>query len=366
MRDPVRVRQVPLHSLADAAVEGLQGSPAQFLLQFASVDGVTPVVPGPVLDVGDLRGVAHTVGARTELIEQRAYGVHDLDVGLFVPAAHVVGLAQASGLQHAADRAAMVLHVQPVAHLHAVPVHGQGFARQRVDDHQRDQLLGKMVGAVVVAAVGGEHRQTVGVVPGAHQVVAGGLAGAVRAVGLVAVRLGKRRLARSQAAVDLVGGDVQKAKRRLGLGRQAFPIAAHRVQQMEGADDVGLDEFARAVNAAVHMALGGKVDHRARLVLGQQARDQGRVADVALNEVVAGIGLEAGQRLGIARVGQLVQIENRLVTLREPVEDEIGADEARAASDENHVPGLTYLGLLCLLVANPASSQRSYKRFLKH
>ena len=80
----------------------------------------------------------------------------------------------------------MVLDVEPVAHLQAVAVDRQGLAGQRVDDDQRDQLFGEVVGAVVVGAIGGEHRQAVGVVPGAHQVVAGGLAGRVGAVGLVA------------------------------------------------------------------------------------------------------------------------------------------------------------------------------------
>ena len=78
--------------------------------------------------------------------------------------------------------------------VHAVAIHRQGLARQRVDDHQRNQLLGKVVRPIVVGAVGGQHRQAVGVVPGAHQVVAGGLAGRIRAVGLVAVGLGKGRI----------------------------------------------------------------------------------------------------------------------------------------------------------------------------
>ena len=59
--------------------------------------------------------------------------------------------------------------------------------------------------AVVVAAVGGQHWQAIGVVPCAHQVVAGGLAGTVGAVGLVRVVFRERRVLRCKAAIHLIG-----------------------------------------------------------------------------------------------------------------------------------------------------------------
>ncbi|MOA20558.1 hypothetical protein D3C78_1410100 [compost metagenome] len=48
--------------------------------------------------------------------------MHDVEVGFFVPAADIVGFAQRASFQHAADRAAMIFHVQPVANLLAVAV----------------------------------------------------------------------------------------------------------------------------------------------------------------------------------------------------------------------------------------------------
>ena len=288
-----------------------------------------PVVPGYTGEDQDA-----ALRCRGEFVEQGANGAHDLEVGFFAAAADVVGLSGLAGLQHAADGAAVVAHIQPVAHLLAVAVHRQGFAGQGVDDHQRDEFFRKVVRPVVVGAVGGEHRQAVGVVPGAHQVVAGGLAGAVGAVGFVAVGLGKRGIVGPQGAVDLVGADVQKTKRRaLGI-RQGAPISAHRLQQAKAAHDVGLDEVFRPMDGAVHMAFGRKVEHRARTVLRQQPIDQGPVADVALHEVVAGVALQAGQVLAVAGVGELVQVDDRLVRLRQPVEHEVAADETGTAGDK--------------------------------
>ena len=57
--------------------------------------------------------------------------------------------------------------------LPAVAVHRQGLAGQGVDDHQRDEFFREVVRPIVVGAVGREHRQTISVVVGTHQMVAG-------------------------------------------------------------------------------------------------------------------------------------------------------------------------------------------------
>ena len=291
--------------------------------------------------MGDQPGVGAR-RARAQLVEQRADPVHDLVVGFLVPAADVVGLAETAAGQHRADRAAVVVHKEPVAHLLSVAVDRQRLARQRVDDHQRDQFLWKVIRPVVVAAVGRDHRQAIGVVPGPHQVVAGGFAGRVRAVGLVGMGFGESGCVGLQAAVDLVGADMVEAKARLGIGLQAAPVGPGGLEQRERALDVGLHEGARPADAAVDMALGGKVQTSARAVLGEQAVDQRAVTDVALDEVVARIALQAGQVRQVAGIGHRIEVDDGLVAGLEPVEHEVAADEAGTTGDENgHVVALS-------------------------
>ncbi len=333
---PIGVVQVPLHGFANAGLEGLGGLPAQFAFDLACVYCVAPVMAGAVCHIDDLLGVGLAIDTRAQFVEQLADGVHDVDVGLFVPATHVVGLAQVPGFQHTADGAAVIFDVEPVADLHAVAIDGQGFAGQGVDDHERDELFREVVRPVVVAAVGGDHRQAVGVVPGAHQVVRRGFAGAVGTVGLVGVGFCKRWVVFGERAVDLVGADMQEAEGRLFGFRQAAPISAHGFEQPKGANDVGLDEVFGALDGAVHMAFGREVQHCAGPVLGQQGIDQGAVAQVALHEVVAGIALQAGQVLQVAGVGEFVEVDHGLVTLGQPVEHEVATNEAGAAGDDNH------------------------------
>src|SRR5206468_8220584 len=54
------------------------------------------------------------------------------------------------------------------------------------------------------------------------------------------------------------------------------------------------------------------------------------------NEHVARVACERGQAAQVAGVTQLVEIDDRLGVMREPVENEVGADETRATGNEDH------------------------------
>ncbi|MPM69922.1 hypothetical protein SDC9_116870 [bioreactor metagenome] len=289
-----------------------------------------------ILHIGDLIAVAAAIGTRTQLVQQAAHQVHDLDVRLFVPAADVVGLTELAAFEHAADGAAVVLDVEPIANLHAITIDRQRLARQGVHDHQWDQLFGEMVGAVVVAAVGRQHRHAIGVVPCAHQMVAGRLGGRVRAVRLVVVVFGECWVRCLQSAVDLVGRYVQKAECLLVFRWQRRPVLARRFEQAKGAHHIGLDEILGPVDRTIHMRFGRKIHNRARLMLFEQTLDQCRVSDITLDEMVARIALQGLKVLQIARVGELVNVDHRLVVDGQPVQHEVGANETSATSNKNH------------------------------
>ena len=50
---------------------------------------------------------------------------------------------------------------------------------------------------------------------------------------------------------------------------ERIPVATRLFQQAEGANDIGLDEFSRAVDGAIDMAFGSEIDNRSRLMLFQ-------------------------------------------------------------------------------------------------
>jgi len=71
-------------------------------------------------------------------------------------------------------------------------------------------------------------------------------------------------------------------------------------------------------------------------MLTKQLANQRAVADVTLHKHMARVALQTSQVFQIARVCELVQIEHRLVINTQPVQNEICADEAGAACNQNH------------------------------
>jgi hypothetical protein len=112
---------------------------------------------------------------------------------------------------------------------------------------------------------------------------------------------------------------------------EAYVVAAGRLEQGEGADDVGLDERARVVEGVVVVRLRREV-HR-RPVVGEQLVDQGGVRDVADDELDPVLG-ELLERLAARGVGQLVEHRHRQVGVVDDVVHEVGADEPGATGHE--------------------------------
>src|ERR1700728_4836460 len=100
-----------------------------------------------------------------------------MDVRRLAVAADVVDLAGPPLRQATGDRLAVVGDMQPIAHLESVAVHREGLAPQNIDERERDELLGELIGPVVVRAVAQGSLQSVSLVIRAYQMIRGGLAG---------------------------------------------------------------------------------------------------------------------------------------------------------------------------------------------
>ncbi len=289
--------------------------PAELALQLRAVDGVAAVVAGAVGDPVEVLGVA-------------AHGLEDHaqhgDVVLLAISPDEVGLPHAALGQDVPDGRGVVLGVDPVADVLALPVELGAHAVDDVGDLPGDELLHVLVGAVVVGAVGDRGSQAVGAGPGAHEHVGARLGARVRAARAVRRLLGElRRVVERQVAVDLVGGDVVVAD----------AVLADGLQQAEGALDVGPQERLGVGDGVVVVALGGVVDDR--VVTRDDTVEQSGIADVAHDELHT-VGGQPGDVLGVAGVGQLVQdgdVDARVVV--HDVVHEVAADEAAAARDDD-------------------------------
>ena len=84
------------------------------------------------------------------------------------------------------------------------------------------------------------------------------------------------------------------------------------------------------------MGFRGEVDDAVHVVLGDDFEDRLEVADVGLDEGVVGLVLDVLEVREVARVGQLVQVDDpvvRILVHEQPYD--MVADETGAAGDED-------------------------------
>ena len=120
---------------------------------------------------------------------------------------------------------------------------------------------------------------------------------------------------------------------------QRVKIFSCGLLQRVRADDVGLDELARTVDGAVHVAFGGKVHHVRRFELGEHAVKLVFVADVDLLKLEPGRLRDRCEVFKIACVGELVHHANKIRRVVDDVPDNCRTDEPGSAgdSDASHV-----------------------------
>ena len=218
----------------------MQRLPAGFALELLARQRIAPVMPGPVRHIFDQAG--RSAG-------DRQYLLHHGLVGQGAIAADVINLAVAPLAEQSENRLAVIFHIQPVPDLHSVAIHRKRLSVEGVGDHQRDQLLGKLAGSVVVGGARDDHRQLVGPVIAQRQKIGAGFARRIRTAGLQRKLLvGFQR--RVQTAVHFVGGNMNEA---------LHAMRAHGLQQIEGAPQIGFKHGLRRENAAVHVGLGGEM-----------------------------------------------------------------------------------------------------------
>ena len=145
---PLLVIEVPVDGQDDALLERGLRIPAQIVLDLGGVDAIAAVMAqtvGNVLD--EVFADAVILQAVVQLLDD---GLDDEDVGALVVAADVVDLADLAAVADHINGLAVVLNVQPVADLHTVTVDGQLLMVLDVVDHQRDELLGELVGLSLI------------------------------------------------------------------------------------------------------------------------------------------------------------------------------------------------------------------------
>ena len=246
----------------------------------------------------------------------------------------VVDLSRRSPLDDELQSARVILDEEPVAHMPAVAVDGDGPSLQRGQDGDRNQLLGQLEGTVVVGAVTHRDRQAVCPVPGPGEVVGGGLARRVGRIGPVGRRIAKDPRCCRASRRPRRCGDVQQAEARLLPGRQSVPVLGRSLKQRHRPLDVGGDEIHRAVDGAIDVRFGGEMNHRIRPRVREDPAQRPPRPGCRARSRVWFEGIERrSERFGVAGVGQQVEGDDLLAGGHQPPHH-TGTDEAGSARDE--------------------------------
>src|SRR3981081_943153 len=132
----------------------------------------------------------------------------------------------------------MILDVHPIADVQTIAINRQSFFSQTFDDHMRNELLGKMIGTVVVRAISNNYWQLVSFTPCPNQMIGGSLACRVGRVRGVGAGFGEKSFP-PQGAKHLVCRDMQETKSLADRLVQLSPIVQRFLEQREGSNDVG-------------------------------------------------------------------------------------------------------------------------------
>ena len=205
----------------------------------------------------------------------------------------------------------MVFDIEPVAHVRALAVDGQRLALERIDDHQRDQLLGKMIGAVIVRAIADDGRQPVGVMPRVDQMIRRGLRGGIgRASGRRRWFRGSCRSSPSEPNTSSVEMWWKRKRPPLRLGQaRANGRAPPRSSVYVPTTLVGMNSPGPSMERSTWLSAARCITTSGRNSA-SAARIGGAVADVGSDEAVARARRDRRQAVEVARIGELVDNEH--------------------------------------------------------
>ena len=154
-------------------------------MNFGGIDGVAEIVAFAVGNVSD------EVFTLAELMDDE---LDNVDILHFVMAADVIDLPYSAVLEDKVDGFAMIFNIKPVAYIETLPVDRERFVVETVDDHERNELFGEMIGAIVVAATGNSRREAVSTMVGLDEKVSPGFGGGIGRRGVDGGGLGEEKI----------------------------------------------------------------------------------------------------------------------------------------------------------------------------
>ena len=108
---------------------------------------------------------------RADFIQDSADGLNYVEVRALVAAADIIRFTKPPFNKDQVKRSGMILDIEPVADIGALPIDWKRLTLQRIENDQRNQLFRKMVWSIVIRAVRNDNRKTIGSMPRHGQMI---------------------------------------------------------------------------------------------------------------------------------------------------------------------------------------------------
>ncbi len=195
-------------------------------------------------------------------------------MALILPA-DVVNLAGRALVQDQINRAGVIIHVEPIAHLHPVTINRQRMVVDSFGDKEGQDFFRILIWPKCIAPACDGRVQPIRDVVGPHHEFAARFAGSIRAVWLQWIAFFEE--ANWNTAVYLVRADLMDT---------LDPHQPGHIQQNVCPHDVGVNERVRLKDAAIYVRLGGEIHNRINLISFDHALQGLAIRDVAALEPV--------------------------------------------------------------------------------
>jgi hypothetical protein len=179
---------------------------------------------------------------------------------------------------------------------------------ENIVDHERDQLFGEMVGAIVIGTVGQDNGHVIRMVPGHHKMIGGSLGSRVWGTGVVRRFFGEESFGTQRSVYFICRYVVEQF-----VFEIVFPERAADMEQTGGAHYVGTDKGQGIHDGAVYMAFGCEVDNCVEPILFEEGLDPGFIDDVSFLEGVVGSVPDIFEISQITGIGQRIEIDDMIL-----------------------------------------------------
>ncbi len=222
----------------------------------------------------------------------------------------------------------MVVHIEPVPHVQAIPIERKRFVPERARREIGDELLGILPRAEIVYRMRNDDRKVIGTRVRARQQISRSLRCGIRRIGKERrVFIEAPRLIEGEIAPDLVGRDMDE-----------FPHLrrfAQRLKKRLHSFYVGPDKIARIpMDGTVYVRLGGEVHDSVRLR--HELEHQSVVGDIAFHESVPIVRRDISYVFRVCGIGEGIEVRHfhlRVPGMERP--DEIRTHEPASAGHED-------------------------------